>query len=60
MKKMNEKAMKAVNGGGYYRCVCGRKFYYDWSFAIRAAILFDFHMKNCTQGGSQLWKEMYG
>lgn len=52
MKKMNENAMKAVNGGGYYRCVwpCGQKFKYkdgnllsEWSMAV----VYNAHLSGC-------------
>ena len=56
MKKMNEKAMKATNGGGTYNCV----FPCAWSCSYKdgnllseftAACLFNNHMKYyCVYG----------
>lgn len=51
MRKMNEKAMKVVNGG--YQCVipCGRKF--------KTLFFYTIHLENCVYG-KRFLNEMYG
>ncbi len=51
MKKMNEKAMKAVNGGGEYYCVCGKTYKYNALTAFAVACVYNNHMKYfCVYG----------
>jgi bacteriocin-like protein len=62
MKKMNEKAMKAVNGGyGVFRCVCGKEYKYNAFISITgAALLYNQHMKYFCVYGRRFLNEMYG
>lgn len=50
MKKMNEAAMKAANGGYTYYCVCGYKTSGSGFWGeFKAAVRYNKHLKNCVE-----------